>query len=85
IVLDPLAEQSLPALTLPALTSPNGSLAAGPLAVLIGPEGGLTAREIAAAIARGFQPVRLGPRVLRTETAGSAILAALQTMRGDFR
>ncbi len=88
IVLDPLAERGLPALTLPASASRDGPAAgpaAGPLAVLIGPEGGLTAREIAAATARGFQPVRLGPRVLRTETAGTAILAALQTMRGDFR
>jgi 16S rRNA (uracil1498-N3)-methyltransferase len=33
----------------------------------------------------GFQAVRLGPRVLRTETAGLAVLAALQALWGDFR
>jgi 16S rRNA (uracil1498-N3)-methyltransferase len=56
-----------------------------PRAVLVGPEGGLDAREIAAAVARGFAAVRLGPRVLRTETAGVAVLAALQVLGGDFR
>jgi len=56
-----------------------------PLALLIGPEGGLDARELRAAGARGFQSVRLGPRVLRTETAAAAGLAVLQSMWGDWR
>jgi 16S rRNA (uracil1498-N3)-methyltransferase len=53
-------------------------------AALIGPEGGLTEREIAAAKEHGFVAVRLGPRVLRTETAGVAVLAVLQSLAGDF-
>ena len=52
--------------------------------VLIGPEGGLDAEEIAIAETAGFQRVRLGPRVLRTETAALATLAALQTLWGDL-
>jgi len=53
--------------------------------LLIGPEGGLSEKEITAAEANGFTPVRLGPRVLRTETAPIAALAAMQTLWGDFR
>jgi 16S rRNA (uracil1498-N3)-methyltransferase len=56
-----------------------------PLAVLIGPEGGLTEREVRAAGARGFAAMRFGPRVLRTETAAVAVLAALQAAWGDLR
>lgn len=52
--------------------------------IAVGPEGGFTDNEIAAARARGFAPARLGPRVLRTETAGIAALAALQATVGDF-
>lgn len=52
--------------------------------LLIGPEGGLNDREIGSAVSAGFTPVRLGPRVLRTETAGPAALAALQTLWGDL-
>jgi len=58
--------------------------AAGPIILLVGPEGGLSPREHADAIAAGFTAARLGPRVLRTETAALAALAALQTMWGDF-
>ncbi|MGD9889319.1 MAG: 16S rRNA (uracil(1498)-N(3))-methyltransferase [Halothiobacillaceae bacterium] len=54
------------------------------LSVLIGPEGGLSDKEIGLAIERGFTPVKLGTRILRTETAGLAILAAAQTLWGDF-
>lgn len=54
------------------------------LEVLIGPEGGLSDEEIAMAIQCGFTPVRMGPRILRTETAGLALLAAAQTLWGDF-
>jgi 16S rRNA (uracil1498-N3)-methyltransferase len=48
---------------------------AGPVTVLSGPEGGLSPGEEAAALAAGFVPVTLGPRVLRAETAPLAVLA----------
>ena len=54
------------------------------LAFLIGPEGGLTDKEIEQAQAAGFQPARLGPRVLRTETAPVVALAVAQQLWGDF-
>lgn len=54
------------------------------LSLLAGPEGGLTAGEEGAAIAAGWQPLRLGPRILRTETAALAAVAALQALWGDF-
>ncbi len=53
--------------------------------LLIGAEGGLEPGEMQAAAQVGFMPVRLGPRILRTETAGLAVLAALQTLWGDFK
>ena len=56
----------------------------GPVSLLIGPEGGLSAQEIAAAVAVGFVPLRLGPRVLRTETAAVAAMSVLQWRWGDF-
>lgn len=74
LVLDPLGARGLEAL-------PE---AAAELSLLIGPEGGLSEAELEAARAAGFQGLRLGPRVLRTETAGMAALAALQTLRGDL-
>ncbi len=52
--------------------------------ILLGPEGGFAQEELDCAEAAGFQPVCLGPRVLRTETATLATLAALQTLWGDF-
>jgi 16S rRNA (uracil1498-N3)-methyltransferase len=55
-----------------------------PIILLVGPEGGLAPREEDAAAIAGFTAVRLGPRVLRTETAAVAALAALQTLWGDF-
>jgi 16S rRNA (uracil1498-N3)-methyltransferase len=54
------------------------------LSVLIGPEGGLSPEEQQAALAAGFLSVRLGPRVLRTETAALAALALLQHRFGDM-
>src|SRR5882672_1587032 len=51
--------------------------------LLVGPEGGLTAPERAQAARVGFIPVRFGPRVLRTETAPLAAIAAIQTLWGD--
>ncbi len=53
-------------------------------ALLVGPEGGLADDEQALAVRAGFIPTRLGPRVLRTETAGVAALAALQALGGDL-
>lgn len=52
--------------------------------LLIGPEGGLTDAEIAQAATADFQPVRLGPRVLRTETAALTALSVVQYQFGDL-
>jgi 16S rRNA (uracil1498-N3)-methyltransferase len=49
-----------------------------------GPEAGFDADEESAFAAAGFTPAKLGPRVLRTETAALAALAALSALRGDF-
>ena len=73
------------------LLSPGGELriddlegiSAG-ITVLIGPEGGLEETEQEAAIAAGFKAVRLGPRVLRTETAAIAALTIIQRYFGDL-
>jgi len=71
------------------LLAPDGNVGfreiavAAPLCVLIGPEGGLTPEERDIAIGAGFVPVRFGPRILRTETAPLAALAALQALYGD--
>ena len=54
------------------------------IALMIGPEGGLTAEEIALAESHGFLPVALGPRVLRTETAPVAAIALCQWLWGDI-
>jgi len=55
------------------------------LDMLVGPEGGFTADEVALAQRRGMVAVRLGPRVLRAETAALASLAAVNALWGDFR
>jgi 16S rRNA (uracil1498-N3)-methyltransferase len=55
------------------------------LNLLIGPEGGLSEAERGRALAAGFSAVRLGPRILRTETAPLAALAAIQVLWGDLR
>ena len=54
------------------------------LAFLIGPEGGLSDAEVEQAHGAGFLPARLGPRVLRTETAPVVALAVAQQLWGDF-
>ena len=74
LLLDPLAERGLRGLEPPVET----------VMLLIGAEGGLSPAEIAQASTAGFIGVRLGPRVLRTETAGVAALAAVQTLWGDW-
>jgi 16S rRNA (uracil1498-N3)-methyltransferase len=53
--------------------------------LLIGPEGGLDDEELVAAQKAGFMPVRLGPRVLRTETAAVVALTVLQALWGDLQ
>jgi 16S rRNA (uracil1498-N3)-methyltransferase len=52
--------------------------------LLIGAEGGLTDDEIKLSIQQGFKAIRLGKRILRTETAPLAAIAAMQTLWGDF-
>jgi len=76
ILLSPRA--SIPFSALP------GAPPKGPVTVLVGPEGGFSAAEEAAAMDHGFQAVGLGPRVLRTETAGIAVLSALAAMWGGW-
>ncbi len=51
--------------------------------LVVGPEGGLGARDVDVLRAANFDGLRLGPRILRTETAGLAALAALQAIHGD--
>jgi 16S rRNA (uracil1498-N3)-methyltransferase len=77
--------------TLRVLLSPSAATAlrdlprpSGRITLLAGPEGGLSPQEQHDAQATGYAPVRLGPRVLRTETAALAALSAMQTLWGDF-
>lgn len=56
-----------------------------PVLLLVGPEGGLSDAEIRHAETTGFVPLALGPRILRTETAGVAVLAAIQALWGDWQ
>lgn len=74
LLLSPQADERLSALPQPV----------GGLTLLIGPEGGLDADEEAAAHSVGFRAVTLGPRVLRSETAGLAAMAAILALWGDF-
>ena len=74
VFLDPQAEKSLR--DLPANTDQ--------ITLLSGPEGGFSAQEREIGKAAGFIPVRMGPRILRTETAVLAALTAVQTLWGDF-
>lgn len=73
LVLDPLADTPLTAL------APRPSIA-----LAIGPEGGFGPGERSLLADAGFQPVRLGPRVLRTETAALVALSILQARFGDL-
>ncbi len=56
----------------------------GQISLLVGPEGGWDDTELAAMATRGIEAVSLGPRVLRTETAGLAAVAAIQALWGDY-
>jgi len=75
LLLDPQARRSLADLPAPE----------GAATLLVGPEGGLSADERARAVSAGFVSVQLGPRILRTETAPLAALAAMQVLWGDLR
>jgi 16S rRNA (uracil1498-N3)-methyltransferase len=65
--------------TLPEIKKPKASIC-----ILVGPEGGLTSEERKLGKGAGFTGIRLGPRVMRTETAPLAAIAAIQTLWGDF-
>jgi 16S rRNA (uracil1498-N3)-methyltransferase len=54
------------------------------VAILVGPEGGLTPEEIALCLGAGFRIATLGPRILRTETAAIAVLAVIQSLVGGL-
>jgi len=75
LLVSPQAPQSLSDLSSPS----------GPIELLVGPEGGLATDEEAALLTKGFRAVRLGPRILRAETAGPAMLAAANALWGDWR
>lgn len=85
---DALLEASLPGMTVildPQSESKIDSLANSDLInLLIGPEGGLTEKEIEDAKDSGYQSVQFGPRILRTETAAVAALSVIQTLWGDI-
>ena len=74
ITLDPLA-----ALHLQDISKPEGKIE-----LLVGAEGGLSKEELSVAKQHGFAGVQLGKRILRTETAPLAAVAAMQTLWGDF-
>jgi 16S rRNA (uracil1498-N3)-methyltransferase len=84
-----IAEPSLAGARLllsPEAEAPLASAARGATTVelLVGPEGGLTDAERNTALAAGFRACRLGPRILRSETAAIAALAVLQSTAGDL-
>jgi len=75
LILDPDAGASLSRLDIDRLL---------PLCLAVGPEGGWSPQDIEHLQAAGFTGVRMGPRVLRTETAGITAIAALQVLHGDL-
>ena len=77
LMLAPGARQTLDYIAPPA--------SGGQIELLIGAEGGLSPDEVEKAAQAGYVSVKLGPRILRTETAGLAALAAMQCLWGDFR
>ncbi|CAN5190256.1 16S rRNA (uracil(1498)-N(3))-methyltransferase [soil metagenome] len=76
LYLDPGATDSVGTLALTAEAS---------VVLVIGPEGGLSERDVAILRAARFDGLRLGPRILRTETAGLAAIAAINALYGDWR
>lgn len=81
-----LEQQAARLILRPDAATPVGAVAvdASTLVLLIGPEGGFSESEYELAEATGFEAVRLGPRILRTETAALATITALQTRFGDM-
>jgi len=73
LLLDPLSNNNLQSLS-PAKN----------IQILIGPEGGLSEAEIVSAKENGFEGVKLGPRILRTETAALAAITSVQLLWGDL-
>lgn len=78
LVLDPRASSSL------SQVAARNNARITSIYLLAGPESGLSEGELDIALQEGFQSVRLGPRILRTETAGLAAIAALQALAGDY-
>lgn len=74
ILLNPIGAKKLSEISKPT----------GEIQLLIGAEGGLSDKEVTLAISHGFQSMVLGARILRTETAPLAAIAAMQTIWGDF-
>lgn len=68
----------------PAATSALPRRLTGGATLLVGPEGGFSKEELLRAKRAGFGFAQIGPRILRTETAGLAALAALQALSGDL-
>ena len=75
LIFAPGAAPGIPAELRPGLAS---------AAFAVGPEGGFTEGEIALAADCGWRPALLGPRVLRTETAGLAAACWIETLAGDY-
>ncbi len=82
----PTTPQSLRLLLTPQAATKFGDLdkPLGQIELLVGPEGGFNPDEQNAAVACGFVPLTLGPRILRTETAALVAIAALQGRWGDY-
>lgn len=91
----PAALQGLPTSGMRLIADPGGmhpdalrrehpDPGAGTISVLVGPEGGLDPEEVERARALGFLGLRLGPRILRTETASIVALTVLQMLYGDL-
>lgn len=77
----PEADQDLAGL-LQGGSEASGASGAQALTLLVGPEGGWSDKELDAARQAGVQAVRFGPRVLRTETAGLALISAISALQG---
>ena len=75
LVLDPEADKSITQVTLPS---------SGSVALVVGPEGGMSEAELEAFAAAGFSSVRIGSGVLRTSTAGMAAVSFLQAKLGEW-
>lgn len=83
-LLSPRGSTRLCEIVRPASVTPLSVTPSSVTWILVGPEAGLSEQEESLAIECGWQPLRLGPRILRTETAGLAALAALQARFGDL-